>query len=42
MSADAIIMMIVAMVALWGGLVAAIVNLNRSGPGRVEDVHRDL
>jgi len=42
MSADAIVMMIVAMVALWGGLALAIVNLNRSDAGRAEDVHRDL
>ena len=29
MSADAIIMMVVAMLILWGGLVAAIISLNR-------------
>ncbi|WP_096713211.1 methionine/alanine import family NSS transporter small subunit [Microbacterium sp. SZ1] len=29
MTATAIIMMIVAMVAVWGGLIAAIVNLAR-------------
>lgn len=30
MSADAVVMMIVAMLILWGGLAAAIVNITRS------------
>lgn len=30
MSADAIVMMIVAMLILWGGLAAAIINITRS------------
>lgn len=44
MSTAAIVMMIVAMLVVWGGLVVAIVNLNRNdGPGHhLEDVHRDL
>ena len=42
MNADAIVMMIVAMVAIWGGLAVAIVNLVRRGSGSAEDFHRDL
>lgn len=41
MNAEAIIMMIVAMVALWGGLAVAIISLMRHDP-RPEDFHRDL
>lgn len=44
MSTPAILMMLLAMIVLWGGLAAAIVNLNRSdrAVGDVEDLHRDL
>ena len=42
MSSGAIVMMLVAMLVLWGGLVAAIVNLRRGETPHVEDVHRDL
>lgn len=43
MSAGAILMMLLAMVVLWGGLGAAIVNLNRSSDnGEVQEPHRDL
>lgn len=42
MTAAAITMMIVAMVALWGGLALAIWNLTRQGSGEPEDFHRDL
>ncbi|HEY9563392.1 MAG TPA: methionine/alanine import family NSS transporter small subunit [Nocardioides sp.] len=42
MSTEAIIMMIVAMLVIWGGLAAAIVNLSRSGRPGVAEIHRDL
>ena len=42
MSTEAIIMMIVAMVVLWGGLCLAIVNLTRHGPHSSDEFHRDL
>lgn len=43
MSGEAIAMMVVAMVVLWGGLVLALLNLRRSPePHRREEVHRDL
>lgn len=42
MSGDAIVMMVVAMVVLWGGLAAAIVNIVRfKGPEPTETM-RDL
>jgi cell division protein FtsX len=42
-STSAVIMMIVAMLILWGGLAVAIVNLNRSADvPREEELHRDL
>lgn len=44
MSADAIVLMVVAMVVIWGGLALAITSLLRHGAveGRAEDVRRDL
>jgi hypothetical protein len=43
MSIEAIVMMVVAMVILWGGLVGALLNLRRSDALPTdEDVHRDL
>ena len=43
MSADAIVMMVVAMLILWGGLMAALLNLRRSDNlPTSDDVHRDL
>ncbi|MDN5797391.1 MAG: methionine/alanine import family NSS transporter small subunit [Intrasporangium sp.] len=42
MSAAAIVMMLLAMLVLWGGLALAILNLNRSEEGEVAEVHRDL
>lgn len=42
MNASAVVMMIVAMLILWGGLTVAILNLNRSGKGDVAEAHRDL
>jgi hypothetical protein len=46
MSTDAVILMIVAMVILWGGLILAIVRLNRHDlPDQLpysDELHRDL
>ena len=43
MSTSAIMMMIVAMLVIWGGLALAILNLRRSPELPAEDeVHRDL
>jgi len=41
MNTEAVIMMIVAMVVLWGGLGLAILNLVRHDPGP-EEFRRDL
>jgi hypothetical protein len=43
MNGDAIVMMAIAMLVLWGGLGVALLNLRRSPdlPAQ-EDVHRDL
>lgn len=43
MSTSAIVLMIVSMLVVWGGLVLAVLNLNRSD-ARTEpgDLHRDL
>lgn len=43
MSTEAIIMMVVAMIILWGGLALALLNLRRSDNLPTdEEVHRDL
>jgi hypothetical protein len=42
MSADAVVLMIVAMLILWGGLVVAIIRLNRHEPPSLDETHRDL
>jgi hypothetical protein len=43
MSIEAIVMMVVAMLVLWGGLALAILNLRRSDDLPTgEEVHRDL
>jgi Putative methionine and alanine importer, small subunit len=44
MSTSAIVMMLVAMLVIWGGLGLAIVSLIRHGAveGRAEDLRRDL
>ena len=42
MSADAVVLMIVAMLILWGGLVVAIIRLNRHEAPNLDDVRRDL
>ncbi|MGY1844810.1 methionine/alanine import family NSS transporter small subunit [Modestobacter sp. SYSU DS0875] len=43
MSTDAIVMMVVAMVVIWGGLALAVVSLLRHGAveDRSENLHRD-
>lgn len=43
MSTSAVIMMIVAMLIIWGGLVVAVLNLRRSADlPREDEIHRDL
>ena len=43
MSVEAIVMMVVAILVVWGGLVAALLNLRRSSDLPTQDeVHRDL
>ena len=44
MNTDAIVMMVVAMIVIWGGLVLAIVSLMRHGAveERTENLRRDL
>lgn len=43
MSTSAVIMMIIAMLIIWGGLVVAVLNLRRSTDlPRESELHRDL
>jgi hypothetical protein len=42
MSTSAIIMMLIAMLVLWGGLALAIWNISRYRGEEPEAVHRDL
>lgn len=42
MSLDAVILMLVAMAILWGGLVVAVIRLNRHDLPSLDDIHRDL
>ncbi len=42
MSADAVIMMLVAMAILWGGLVVALIRLRRHQPPTLDEIRRDL
>lgn len=42
MSTAAIVMMLIAMLVLWGGLAAAIWNINRYPGEEPEQVRRDL
>ncbi len=42
MSTGAIVMMLVAMVVLWGGLGLAVYNLTRRGTGPAHTPRRDL
>ncbi|HSF36822.1 MAG TPA: methionine/alanine import family NSS transporter small subunit [Nocardioides sp.] len=42
MSTSAIVMMLIAMLVLWGGLAVSIWNINRFQGEEPEQVHRDL
>lgn len=42
MTAEAVIMMLVAMTILWGGVVVAIIRLNRHEAPSLDDLHRDV
>jgi hypothetical protein len=42
MTTSAIIMMLIAMLVLWGGLALAIRNIARTDREEPEEVHRDL
>ncbi len=42
MSGSAIVMMVIAMVVLWGGLALAALNIARFQGAEPEDVQRDL
>jgi cell division protein FtsX len=42
MTASAIVMMIIAMLVLWGGLTLAIRNIARTTREEPDEVHRDL
>ncbi len=44
MNTSAIVMMIIAMLVIWGGLVLAMLNLRRGGPELPEgsEIRRDL
>lgn len=44
MSGEAVVMMVVAMIVIWGGLALSVASLLRHGAveGRVDDVRRDL
>ena len=42
MTTSAVVMMLVAMVVLWGGLALAILNVARTSREEPEEVHRDL
>lgn len=43
MGTAAIVMMLLAMVVIWGGLVLAVVNISRSKDvPAVDEIHRDL
>jgi hypothetical protein len=43
MTATAIVMMLVAMLVIWGGLALAVVNLRRSPDlPHADEIHRDL
>lgn len=43
MSSSAIVMMVIAMLVVWGGLLLAVLNLRRSPDlPREDEIHRDL
>jgi hypothetical protein len=42
MNADAVVMMVIAMLVLWGGLVLALLNLKRAPDSSADGSHDDL
>ncbi|MGH3362783.1 MAG: methionine/alanine import family NSS transporter small subunit [Nocardioides sp.] len=43
MGTGAIVMMLLAMLVIWGGLILAVVNLSRSKDlPAIDEIHRDL
>ena len=42
MTTAAVVMMVVAMLVLWGGLALAILNIARNGREEPDEVRRDL
>ncbi len=42
MTTSAIVMMIIAILVVWGGLALAIYNLSRTTAEEPDEVHRDL
>jgi cell division protein FtsX len=42
MTTSAIVMMVFAMLVVWGGLALAIRNINRTDREEPDEVHRDL
>ncbi|MBM9458951.1 methionine/alanine import family NSS transporter small subunit [Nocardioides sp. zg-536] len=43
MSPEAVVLMLVSMVILWGGLVVAVIRLSRhEPPSSLDELHRDL
>jgi hypothetical protein len=42
MTTSAIVMMVIAMLVVWGGLALAIHNISRSTLEEPDEVHRDL
>lgn len=42
MTTSAIVMMIVALLVVWGGLALAILNLTRTSSEEPDEIHRDL
>ena len=42
MTTSAVVMMVVAILVLWGGLGLAILSLTRSRAGEPDEIHRDL
>ncbi|MGN7246484.1 methionine/alanine import family NSS transporter small subunit [Janibacter anophelis] len=39
MTTTALVMMLIAIIVIWGGLVVAILNLLKRGDSAVEDIH---
>ncbi|HET7736323.1 MAG TPA: methionine/alanine import family NSS transporter small subunit [Nocardioidaceae bacterium] len=42
MSTSAVVMMLVAMLVVWGGLAPAVLNISRTQQEEPTEVHRDL